>query len=45
MISNQKNYYNGQSIEFYNKWINKYLLNLHIASIESNIYIGSKIRV
>jgi hypothetical protein len=26
MIFNQKDYYNGQSIEFYNKWINKYAI-------------------
>ena len=45
MIVNKKNYYNGQSIEFYNKWINEYLLNLHITLLKSNIYSGSKMGV
>jgi hypothetical protein len=27
MIFNQKSYYNGQSIEFYNKWNIEYLLD------------------
>jgi hypothetical protein len=26
MISNQKEYYNGQSLEFYNKWMNKSII-------------------
>jgi hypothetical protein len=42
MIVNKKNYYNGQSIEFYNKWINEYLLNLHIPLLKSNTESGSK---
>jgi len=42
MIVNKKNYYNGQSIEFYNKWINEYLLILHIQLLKSNTESGSK---
>jgi hypothetical protein len=43
MISNKKDYHNGQSIEFYNQWIMS--LKRLLALIKSNTDSGYKIRV